>query len=190
PGESLVETMRRREQRRAGGVGPLFPTRAPSPAPGTGRTREPLEVYEVPGKPFAPPPHRAEAREAPPSVPADHDPTAPVLQVARTYLIREVHDEEGGFEIIDQHALHERINFEALKRDVESGVPEMQRFLVPELVEVSRDEIRRIEPHLDELRAIGIDVAVFGETTLAVHGVPVRLRRPEPEALVREILRS
>ena len=66
----------------------------------------------------------------------------------------------------------------------------MQRFLVPEVVEVSRDEVKQIQPHLEELKTIGIEIEVFGDSSLAVHGVPVRLRRPEPKSLVREILRS
>ena len=66
----------------------------------------------------------------------------------------------------------------------------MQRFLVPEIVEVSRDEVKQIEPHLEDLGTIGVEIAVFGETSLAVHGVPVRLRRTEPDSLVREILSS
>lgn len=192
PGESMIETMRRREARQGSGSmfrGPVGPPIRPSAA-----SREELDVYEIPGRPLErdarpePAPGVSE-REGPRRAPsADVDPTRPVLQVARTYLIRELHDDEGGFEIIDQHALHERITFEALKREVEAGVPEMQRFLVPEVLEVSRDEVQRIEPHLDELRKIGIDVSVFGETALSVNGLPVRLRHPDPEGIVRDVL--
>lgn len=193
PGESMIDTMHRRESRQypAGSHSPMFPTR-PSASSLPGRANTPLEIYEVPGKPMDLV-HRA------PEVPDAHvapglsdaaNPHAPVLQVSRTFLIREIFDEQGGFEIIDQHALHERINFERLKSEVEEGVPEMQRFLVPEIVVVSRDEVKRIEPHLEQLQTIGVEIAVFGDTELAVHGVPVRLRRTEPDSLVREILRS
>lgn len=202
PGESMIETMRRRETRQGGLHGSLFPSSSDSSSPvrggsstgftdvpRSGGARESIEVYEVPGKAFEP---GTPAASSPPTGPNEDtiSPTAPVLQVARTFLIREIHDEQGGFEIIDQHALHERINFEALKKEVEEGEVEMQRFLVPEVVTVSRDEIQKISPHLESLKTIGIEVEVFGEDSLAVHGVPVRLRRPEPESLVREILRS
>ena len=54
----------------------------------------------------------------------------PYLQVDKTYLLREV---PGGFEVIDQHALHERLTYELLLRDLRAGAVEVQGMLVPEL---------------------------------------------------------
>ena len=42
----------------------------------------------------------------------------PVLAVANTFLVREV---QGGMEIIDQHALHERVNLEELRRELRAA---------------------------------------------------------------------
>ena len=109
----------------------------------------------------------------------------PFLQVAKTYLLRALPD---GFEIVDQHALHERLTFEGLKGQVAAGGVETQRLLVPELVELSRAEVKLLEPHFEAFAAIGIELAAFGPTTVAVQGLPVLLRRPEPARLVRELL--
>lgn len=109
----------------------------------------------------------------------------PYLQVAKTYLIRALPD---GFEIVDQHALHERLTFEELRRDVRAGRIELQRLLTPALVELSRADVALVEQHADALRRIGVDVEPFGETTVAVQGVPARIKRPDPEAIVRDVV--
>ncbi|MEQ1894540.1 MAG: DNA mismatch repair endonuclease MutL, partial [Planctomycetota bacterium] len=112
-------------------------------------------------------------------------PRGPVLQVARTYLVREGAD---GLEIIDQHALHERVTYERLKAALRAGTPEVQRELVPELVELARSEVHALEPHLASLEKLGIELAIFGPTTVAVHGLSVLLPRRAGPRLVRELV--
>ena len=109
----------------------------------------------------------------------------PFLQVAKTYILRPVPD---GFEIIDQHALHERTTFEELRRDVRENRVELQKFLVPELVEVSRSDLELLSGHLESLLSIGLEFSIFGETTVAVHGLPTRLKNPDIEGVVRDVI--
>jgi len=110
---------------------------------------------------------------------------APLVQVARTYILRALED---GFEIVDQHALHERITFEALRGELARGNVEVQRLLVPELVEVDRAHVALIASRAAELTRAGVLIEPFGEATLAVHGLPARLQRPRPALLVRDIV--
>jgi DNA mismatch repair protein MutL len=110
----------------------------------------------------------------------------PFLQVAKTYLIRSLPD---GFEIVDQHALHERLTFEGLKKQVAESRIEVQRYLVPQLVELSRSEVTLLGEHLEALAAIGIELEVFGETTVAVQGLPALMRRPDSDEIVRDAVR-
>jgi len=119
-----------------------------------------------------------------PALPAEgaHD---AVLQVAATYLVRGGAD---GLEIIDQHALHERVTYERLKAGLRAGSVAVQRELVPELIELARSEVQVLVEHLAALEKIGIELAVFGPTTVAVHGLPVLLKRRAGPALVREIV--
>ncbi|MEO0659963.1 MAG: ATP-binding protein [Planctomycetota bacterium] len=42
--------------------------------------------------------------------------------------------------------------------------------------------------HAEALARIGVQVAPFGEKTVAVHGVPARIKRPDPEAIVRDVV--
>jgi DNA mismatch repair protein MutL len=64
----------------------------------------------------------------------------------------------------------------------------VQRRLIPELVDLSRAEVELLAGHVDELAALGIELAVFGPTTVAVHGLPALLARPDPAGIVREVL--
>jgi DNA mismatch repair protein MutL len=204
PGESMLASMRRRtgEDERQGAL----PNPGAHPlAPAGGGVSEPFEVREVAGRPFdaertttseplgtglqvaaqtsaaeatAPEKARAEWR-------AHDDLRGPFLQVARTYIVRALPD---GFEIVDQHALHERLTYELMRRDVRDNSVEIQRQLVPELVECSRADVELLSGHLPGLAQIGIDLAVFGETTIAVQGLPVRLKHPDAEGVVRDLI--
>jgi DNA mismatch repair protein MutL len=206
PGEDLLRRAAAREGRALHeGQGALADPGALAPA----RPREPFLVREVPGRPYEPtsramgdaaassdaaaePGARAAAApDAPAPPPSSLAAAAPVdaipgpfLQVARTYLVRTLPD---GFEVVDQHALHERITYEGLLRELEAGQVEVQRLLVPEVVEVSRAELELLEEHREELARIGIEVEAFGANAVAVRGMPARLRRPDAEGLVRDV---
>jgi DNA mismatch repair protein MutL len=203
PGESLLLTQRRREERESpgqallpnpGSHAPSSPSRGSwsSSSPPSTRRNEDFEVVEVEGRPFelprpesvAEPLTRDDAALREEWAPVD-DLAGPFLQIDRTYLVRALPD---GFEIIDQHALHERLTFELLRRDVRAGKVEMQRMLVPHLVEVARSDAELLSGHLESLAEIGIELALMGEDTVAVHGLPVRLRHPDPEGVVRDLI--
>jgi DNA mismatch repair ATPase MutL len=123
PGESLLASAARRAEPWAAATQPFtFAPRRDSDR----RESWPVHVREVPAAftaSAAPSTIERSAREQESVAPHSF------LQVANTYLVRALDD---GFEILDQHALHERITFEALKRDVAAGALEVQRFLVPE----------------------------------------------------------
>ena len=142
-----------------------FPTARATSAPAS---PGPAVVREVP----------APLREPPPA-------TGRVLQIARTYIVREV---AGGFEIVDQHALHERVTFEALLADLRGSKVEVQRLLVPELLELAPGEVSLLVEQSESLARIGIEVEAFGPATLAVRGLPARLARPRIGEIVRDTI--
>jgi DNA mismatch repair protein MutL len=129
--------------------------------------------------------HDHHSHPAPEPLAAVDDFTGPFLQVAHTYLLRAVPD---GFEIVDQHALHERLTYEELRRDYADGTIEVQRLLVPEPIEVGPAGARLLESHAEALSGIGIHVSRFGEGTVAVDGLPARLRGPDAEGVLRDVL--
>lgn len=188
PGESMYRSMERRVIRED-------PNQARFLEPGVLRPAAPVTAREVSGEGYRPaprssvvPPVRADEGEAESGAvmgEVGDDLRGPFLQVARTYLVRALPD---GFEIIDQHALHERITLEDLRAEVLKGQPEVQRLLVPELVEVSRAELERMRPRLAEFAELGIELEPFGEATVAVHGLPSRLKKPNAGGLVRDLI--
>jgi DNA mismatch repair protein MutL len=188
PGERLSELAQRREARELGLRQFELPVGAPANAwSRPDALREPAPAPQAPAHGHAHV-HGAACEHAPPRAEArehDDDLAGPYLRLARTYIVRATPD---GFEVLDQHALHERLTFERLKSEYAAGGVEVQRRLVPELVEVSPAQVRLVEEHLGALAAAGIELARFGERTLAVHGLPARLRDVDVEALVRDAI--
>ncbi len=130
------------------------------------------------------------ARERPALAPEEQAWTQPavlrdVLRVADTYLVRATGE---GLEILDQHALHERVTFERLLAELASGGIEVQRLLLPELVELTREELALVAERAHLLAEVGLLVEPFGPTTAAVHGMPARLRHPDAEELLNAVL--
>jgi DNA mismatch repair protein MutL len=122
---------------------------------------------------------------------APADPTAALrsgpmkaLQVHDSYLIAETDD---GMVVIDQHALHERILYEELRKRVEGGAVESQRLLVPESVDLSATEAAALLEHREALRELGIEVEPFGGDTVLVNSTPAMLASVAPDRLVRDL---
>jgi DNA mismatch repair protein MutL len=185
PGERLSELAERREARESGLRQFELPVGVPAPTwtrPTTLRDPAPVSHVHVHAHGAA-----CEQAPAPSEERARDDLAGPYLRVARTYIVRATPD---GFEVLDQHALHERLTFERLKAEYQAGAVEVQRRLVPELVEVSPAQVRLVEEHLEALARAGLELARFGERTLAVHGLPARLRHVDVEALVRDAIES
>jgi DNA mismatch repair protein MutL len=107
------------------------------------------------------------------------------VQMHDRYIVVESGD---GIEVIDQHALHERVLYERLKRDVGSGGLEVQRLLVPERVELDPAGLELVDAHLDVLRRAGMEIAPFGGVTVIVTAKPALVGRTPAREIVREIL--
>lgn len=106
------------------------------------------------------------------------------IQVHDSYLIAETDD---GMMVIDQHALHERILYEDLRRKVAAGEVESQGLLVPEPVHMAADEAAALLEHAELLAGLGMEIEGFGRDTVLVRGMPVMLSRLQPERLARDL---
>ena len=73
-------------------------------------------------------------------------------QVAATYIVAEAED---GLVLVDQHAAHERLVLERMRRAMANGGVARQALLLPEVVELDEPACDRIEARLDELAGNG-----------------------------------
>ncbi len=105
-----------------------------------------------------------------------------VGQVGRRYLIVEC---EEGVKLVDQHALHERWNYEKLQ-DRERPILS-QKLLAPVVIELSPADGVRFAEALPVLREAGFEVEAVGERSLSVHAVPEILPTAKAEQVIRDV---
>lgn len=106
-------------------------------------------------------------------------------QIHNTYIVCE---SEGGIVLIDQHAAHERIVFEKLKKMSRAGGRPVQHLLVPETIETGFKEAALLEKLMPELHTLGLEIEPFGGNTFVVKSVPALIADREARPLVLEIL--
>jgi len=94
------------------------------------------------------------------------------LQILNSYLVLPTAD---GFEVIDQHALHERILYERLRAAAAAGPLTSQRLLVPVILDVSDAQLDALKRSASLVSKLGIEWDLFGPRSIAVHSFPVLL---------------
>lgn len=108
-----------------------------------------------------------------------------VGQVGASYLVAEGPD---GLYLIDQHAAHERVLFEALMAAHDRGAVESQALLEPITVEFTPSEASLLEENLAVLERLGFDVEPFGERSFRLRRLPVLLVRIAPDQALRVVV--
>jgi DNA mismatch repair protein MutL len=115
--------------------------------------------------------------------------TQSVLQVHKSYLVTQ---DDDGLVIVDQHALHERVMFETLrKRVLAEGKPlESQRLLMPVIVDADAQQQDTLEKLQPILKKIGVELAPIGPDAVAVQAFPSFLfdRNVEPAAFITDLV--
>src|SRR5439155_2236702 len=94
------------------------------------------------------------------------------IQLHAAYLVVETPE---GMLVIDQHALHERILFEQLRRRIRSGALERQRLLIPEPIDLPGEQAGRVLECRDALAELGLEVEDFGGGTVLLTAYPALL---------------
>lgn len=107
-------------------------------------------------------------------------------EVLKTYIICE--DGEQNVWLIDKHAAHERIRFDALKAD---PVPPMaQQLLTPAAVTLTAEEYGAVLESLDVLAGYGFLCEDFGDGTVLVREIPDYIRAEDAAATLEELARK
>ncbi len=93
-----------------------------------------------------------------------------------------------GLLVIDQHAAHERLLYEKLKKQfLENTIPR-QNLLFPHTVELSLFQVQLIEKHGDEIAGMGFSIREFGGNSYIISAVPAIAGHTHPEELFNDIL--
>jgi DNA mismatch repair protein MutL len=93
-----------------------------------------------------------------------------------------------GMVIVDQHAAHERLVYERLKRQrTETGIT-AQALLIPEIVDLSPSDASLLLAHAADLAALGLAIEPFGGSAVAVRETPAILGTVSAAALLRDVL--
>ena len=143
-----------------------------------------------PGAPSAiSPPAREDAPSA--RVEPDTPPAAEAypLGVARaqlheTYVVAQTAD---GIVIVDQHAAHERLVYEDMKRQMAAGGVRRQALLIPDIVELGEDEASRLLERAGELGELGLEIEPFGPGAVCVRATPALFGEMDTAGLIRDL---
>lgn len=106
-------------------------------------------------------------------------------QVANTYIVAESKD---GLVLVDQHAAHERLVLERLKRSgAEEAVQRSQALLVPDVVEMDEADCDRLEDASEGLARYGLNIERFGPAAMLVRAVPSAIAKADTGKLLRDL---
>ncbi len=105
-------------------------------------------------------------------------------QLHETYIISQTKD---GFIITDQHAAHERLVYEKMKKDLEQTGVTRQALLIPDIVELEESSIERLIKYKTEFAELGLIIEEFGPNALAVHETPAMLGHVNSDRLLNDL---
>ncbi len=108
-------------------------------------------------------------------------------QFRDSYLLCQSGD---GLVIIDQHAAHERLLYESLKRQYYENKLTSQSLLFPEVIECDQDQVRILETCEEEIKSLGFEVESFGGRSYAVKAIPAALSTLGPLEAVAGLFSS
>ncbi len=173
---------------------------APSgPSPGKDAVRD-MDVRSYPaGQTIFPPAQAAEGfTAAEPAAPFTHTPGTdvpvpeslrPIGQFMDLYLLCEARQKNQSYlVVIDQHAVHERIIFENLRKQFAARQLISQNLLFPKMIELRPDYAAILEKNRDHMQQLGMVVNEFGGDTYVIKAVPAIISHLDPEEILTGIL--
>jgi DNA mismatch repair protein MutL len=105
-------------------------------------------------------------------------------QLHETYVVAQTED---GIVIVDQHAAHERLTYEKVKRQLAEGKVARQMLLVPEVIELGPARADALTGADEALAACGLVVEPFGPGAILVREAPALLPTGQVVQMVRDL---
>ncbi|WP_105381619.1 DNA mismatch repair endonuclease MutL [Neorhizobium alkalisoli] len=105
-------------------------------------------------------------------------------QIHENYIVAQTED---GLVIVDQHAAHERLVFEAMRKALDNKRLASQVLLIPEIIDLPEEECDRLMAHASDLDRLGLSIERFGPGAVAVRETPAMLGEMDAGSLVRDL---
>jgi DNA mismatch repair protein MutL len=105
-------------------------------------------------------------------------------QIHDNYIVAQTKD---GFVLVDQHAAHERLVYERLKRERSERGIETQPLLVPEVVDLDPVQVERLAAASDLLARGGLVLEAFGDGAVIIREVPAAIGKADIPGIVRDV---
>ena len=122
----------------------------------------------------------------------EHSFSTSVSSTENEFRAIQIHDcyivvaSDAGLEVIDQHALHERILYEHLRNRILASGVERQRLLIPDTIECTATECVALLESLELLKEIGFELQEFGGTTILLMSHPTLIPRGNLSRIVKD----
>jgi DNA mismatch repair protein MutL len=124
------------------------------------------------------------AEEAAAETAADYPLGVAKAQLHENYIVSQT---ATGFLLVDQHAAHERLVYERLKRERAGQGIATQPLLVPQVVDLDPAEAERLLAAADVLQQAGMTIEGFGDTAILVREVPAAIGLADVAGVLRDI---
>jgi DNA mismatch repair protein MutL len=147
-----------------------------------------FDRFEIPSPAFSPAENGEEIKGTEALFPPEENDDflrSSYFQLEGRYLVTSI---KSGLVVIDQHRAHERIIFERLMKNADSGKCLSQQLLFPETIDFNPADLELIKEIREELSALGFDLELFGGNTVIVRGVPTGLTENNCRELLEEML--
>ncbi|CZT34352.1 DNA mismatch repair endonuclease MutL [Rhizobium sp. 9140] len=114
----------------------------------------------------------------------EHPLGAARAQLHENYIVAQTGD---GLVIVDQHAAHERLVYENLRKGLSTNALPAQALLIPDIVDLAEDDCDRLMVHAEELSRLGLTIKRFGPGAVAVRETPAMLGEIDAAGLIRQL---
>lgn len=115
---------------------------------------------------------------------SDHPLGAARAQLHETYIVAQTVD---GMIIVDQHAAHERLVYERMKKAMADKGVERQALLIPDIVDLGEGDAQLVLSRADELLKMGLVIEPFGVGAVCVRETPALLGEMDVQGLLRDL---
>ncbi|MDI3473831.1 MAG: mismatch repair protein MutL [Candidatus Woesearchaeota archaeon] len=111
-------------------------------------------------------------------------------QIHKTYIVAE---SDEGLAIIDQHAAHERINYEKVRREFYNAKVESQMLIKPVVLNFGIPKAEMLNERKDYLKKLGFEINEFGKGEIIVRSIPSILKgikEDEISSIIEELVEN